>query len=248
MTTATAAVSHHLTGRWLGRQRYEPVLALQRQLHAARQRGEIDDVVLFVEHDAVITLGRAWKPQHLLASRELLAKFGVDLAEIDRGGDVTLHAPGQLVCYPIIDLRPDRCDVRKYVNALAESMRRVVNDCGLDAGTVDKLVGLWVDTASPAHWPGQESATAIAKIGAIGVRISHWVTMHGYALNLSTDLRQFGLIVPCGISQHPVISVEALTNQTVSVASVVPRAYQHLCDVLGVEAVGLTDESTQRLE
>jgi lipoyl(octanoyl) transferase len=241
------AASHRLSGRWLGRQRYEPVLALQRELHQARQRGEIEDVVLFVEHDAVITLGRAFKPQHLLASRELLAQVGVDLAEIDRGGDVTLHAPGQLVCYPIVDLRPDRCDVRRYVNALAESMRRVVNDFGLDAGSVDGMVGLWVDTASPARWPGQSEAREMAKIGAIGVRISHWVTMHGYALNLSTDLRQFGLIVPCGIAQHPVISVEALTGHAVTVASTVPRAYTHLCEVLGVEAAGLADESERRL-
>jgi lipoyl(octanoyl) transferase len=233
--------------RWLGLQRYEPVLALQRRLFQERQSGAIEDTVLFVEHEAVITMGRGTKPQHLLASRALLTQRGVDLAEIDRGGDVTLHAPGQLVCYPIVDLRPDRCDVRRYVNALAESMRLVVNDFQLDAGTVDGMVGLWVDQSSKTRWPGQAHADRMAKIGAIGVRISRWVTMHGYALNLSTDLRQFGLIVPCGITSHPVTSVEALTGQPINVESVVPRAFAHLCKALDITQGELQDESKSRL-
>lgn len=234
--------------RWLGLQRYEPVLALQRRLFEERQAGTIEDTALFVEHESVITMGRGTKPQHLLASRELLKQMGVDLREIDRGGDVTLHAPGQLVCYPILDLRPDRCDVRRYVNALAESMRRIVNDFGLDAGTVDGMVGLWIDQASKAHWPGAARAARLAKIGAIGVRISRWVTMHGYALNLSTDLRQFGLIVPCGISTYPVTSVESLTGQRPSVESVVPRAFSHLCSALDAAEGEFRDESRVRLE
>lgn len=237
-----------MTARWLGRQRYEPVLQLQRQLFQDRQAGKTGDVVLFVEHDAVITMGRGTKPQHLLASREYLARLGVDLAEIDRGGDVTLHAPGQLVCYPIVDLRPDRCDVRRYVNALSESMRRVINELGVDAGNVDGMVGLWVDQDSKSTWPGQTNAKRIAKIGAIGVRISRWVTMHGYALNLSTDLRQFSLIVPCGIATHPVTSVEALTGRTVSVESVILRAFSHLCEVLESMPGDFRDESNVRLE
>lgn len=241
------ATTRTLNARWLGRQRYEPVLALQRSLFLARQAGEVEDTVLFVEHDAVITMGRGTKPQHLLASREVLAQIGIDLAEVERGGDVTLHAPGQLVCYPILDLRPDRCDVRRYVNALSESMRRVVNDFQLDAGPVDGMVGLWVDEASQTRWPGQAAAGRIAKIGAIGVRISRWVTMHGYALNLSTDLRQFGLIVPCGISQHPVTSVEALTGIPASVESTVRRAFAHLCNVLQFAAGTWSDESSVRL-
>jgi lipoyl(octanoyl) transferase len=237
-----------LGARWLGRQRYGPVLDLQRALFQERQAGTLEDTVLFVEHEAVITMGRVSKPQHLLASRELLRKIGVDLTEVERGGDVTLHAPGQLVCYPIVDLRPDRCDVRRYVNALAESMRRIVNDFGLDAGMVDGMVGLWVDEESRAHWPGQTEAKRIAKIGAIGVRISRWVTMHGYALNLSTDLQKFGLIVPCGISQHPVTSVQALTGQALTVAAAVPRAFEHLCTALSMQQGLLLDESDVRLE
>lgn len=240
-------MSRILNARWLGRQRYEPVLSLQRRLFEERQKGVSDDVVLFVEHEAVITLGRGTKPQNLLASRDHLKQLGIDLAEVERGGDVTLHAPGQLVCYPIVDLRPDHCDVRRYVNALAESMRRVVNDFGLDAGLVDGMVGLWVDAESKGHWPGQSEAREMAKIGAIGVRLSRWVTMHGYALNLSTDLRLFGLIVPCGISQHPVTSVEAMTGTAVTVAATVPRAFEHICSTLEFEQGTLADESAQRL-
>jgi lipoyl(octanoyl) transferase len=236
-----------LEARWLGRQRYEPVLALQRQLFQERQAGSIEDVVLFVEHEAVITMGRGSRPQHLLASRDVLGEIGVDLAEVERGGDITLHAPGQLVCYPIIDLRPDRCDVRRYVNALADSMRRLVNDYGLDAGLVDGMVGLWVDEDSREHWPGQAEAKRLAKIGAIGVRISRWVTMHGYALNLATDLRLFGLIVPCGISKHPVTSVEMLTGKPVTVESAVPCAFEHLCSALQMERGSLHDQSQLRL-
>ncbi|HMA97611.1 MAG TPA: lipoyl(octanoyl) transferase LipB [Polyangiaceae bacterium] len=240
--------SRHLHARWLGRQRYEPVLALQRQLFQERQAGRVEDTVLFVEHESVITMGRGTKPQHLLASRELLANLGVDLADIDRGGDVTLHAPGQLVCYPIVDLRPDRCDVRRYVNALSEAMRRTINDYQLDAGNIDGMVGLWVDTESKSTWPGQANAKSIAKIGAIGVRISRWVTMHGYALNLSTNLSQFQLIVPCGIAAHPVTSVEALTGEAIRVETAVPRAFTHLCAALEFNAGTFRDESDQRLE
>jgi lipoyl(octanoyl) transferase len=242
------AVPRTLLARWLGRQRYEPVLELQRNLFQARQAGQIGDVALLVEHDPVITMGRGTKPSHLLASPRFLAQIGVDLVEVDRGGDITLHAPGQLVCYPIIDLGPDRRDVRRYVRALSESMRRIVNDFDLDAGTVDGMVGLWIDEESPAHWPGQADAQRMAKIGAIGVRISRWVTMHGFALNLATDLRQFGLIVPCGISAHPVTSVQTLTGQTVTVGETAPRAFRHLCDVLEADPGEYLDESSQRLE
>jgi lipoyl(octanoyl) transferase len=240
-------MTRSLKAYWLGRQRYEPVLELQRKLFAARQAGEGEDVVLFVEHEAVITLGRGAKLKHLLASKERLSNLGVDLAEIDRGGDITLHAPGQLVCYPIIDLRPDRCDVRRYVNCLAEAMRGVIRPFGLDAGLVDGMVGLWVDGEEPSQWQGKEQARRLSKIGAIGVRLSRWITMHGYALNLSTDLQLFSLIVPCGIAEFPVTSVQALTGQPVTVESVVPNAYAELCRVLEATAVGLVDESQNRL-
>jgi lipoyl(octanoyl) transferase len=237
-----------LKARWLGRQRYVPVLELQRRLFVERQAGAGEDIVLFVEHEPVITLGRGAKSSHLLASTDHLKKLGVDLVEVERGGDITLHAPGQLVCYPIVSLPPDRRDVRHYVNNLAEAMRGVIRPFELDAGLVTGKVGLWLDSTNPTHWRGPENAITLAKIGAIGVRLSRWVTMHGYALNLSTDLQLFNLIVPCGISEYPVTSVQALTGQPVSVESVVPRAYEQLCRILDAKPVGLSDESGRRLE
>ncbi len=228
-------VRRQFIGRFLGRGRYEPVLALQRQMFTSRQRGEIKDTVLFVEHEPVITLGRGTKAGHLLASEEVLRSLGVDLLAVERGGDITLHAPGQLVCYPILDLRPDRCDVRRYVTDLADCMRRVLADFELDGGLVDGKVGLWLDRASPSKWPGAAAAADLAKIGAIGVRLSHWVTMHGYALNLSTNLQLYNLIVPCGIREYPVTSVQQATGACPRVADLVEKAFQHFAEVFGAE-------------
>jgi lipoyl(octanoyl) transferase len=230
-------------GRWLGRRRYAEVLQLQRQLLSERQQGHIGDTIVFVEHPAVITLGRGAKSEHVLGSVETMNQLGIDVEHVDRGGDVTLHAPGQLVCYPIVELLPGQRDVRRYVSDLAESMRRVIGDYGLDGGLVEGLVGLWVDGASPSQWRGATEPSALLKIGAIGVRLSRWVTMHGYALNITTDLRMFGLIVPCGISEHGVISVQALTGESPELSEVVPRAYHHLATVFGAEAKPLLDES-----
>ncbi len=240
-------VTRSIQGRWLGRQRYEPVLKLQRELVFARQQGQIQDTVLFVEHEPVITLGRGTNLSNLLASKEALREINVDLVAVERGGDVTLHAPGQLVCYPILDLHPDRCDVRRYVKDLARVMCGVIREHGIDGGLVDGLVGLWLDQSSPAVWPGQESAKSLAKIGAIGVRLSRWVTMHGFALNLATDLRLFNLIIPCGIKEHPVTTLLELTGQTVTVAQAARAAYAQFSEVFEAELTGLSDESEQPL-
>src|SRR5690606_22587005 len=127
------------------------------------------------------------------------------------GGDVTLHAPGQLVAYPIVSLAAHGPkDVRRYVNNLTSCMQQLVAQFGIDAGKMPDMIGLWADQANLSQWSGKERAVAPVKLGAIGVRISRWVTMHGFALNLTTDLSLFQLIVPCGISSHPVSSVEAL--------------------------------------
>ena len=232
-----------IKGRYLGRRKYEPVLELQRALLTARQRGELEDTVLFVEHEPVITLGRGTRAGHLLAAPEALRELGVDLVQVERGGDVTLHAPGQLICYPIFDLKPERCDVRRYVNDLTECMRRVLLDYGVDSGLFSGRVGLWVDRQSLEHWPAVAAAVDLAKIGAIGVRISRWTTMHGYALNLATDLRLFDLIVPCGISDYPVTSLREVRGVAPTVATVVPRAFEHLLSVFGADAGELVDES-----
>ena len=145
-----------------------------------------------LEHRPVITLGRGAKQEHVLASRELLAQQGVELYETGRGGDVTYHGPGQLVGYPIVDLNPDRRDVRRYVNALEEVMIGIAAAYGLCAGRIAGLNGAWL---------GER------KLGAVGVRIRRWVTMHGFALNVSTSLDAFDLIVPCGIKGKSVTSL-----------------------------------------
>jgi lipoyl(octanoyl) transferase len=238
-------VARTLDGIWLGRQSYEPVLALQERLHAARREGTISDTVLFVEHEPVVTFGRGGKDENLLSSEQALVAAGIAVSRTGRGGDVTVHAPGQLVCYPILDLNPDRCDVRRYVRDLAETMRRVVAEFGLSAGTIDRYIGLWVDRESPAYWPGQDALTDPVKIGAIGVKISRWVTMHGFALNLKPELALFGHIVPCGIRDHGVSSVFELTGAAPSVRDAAESAFAHLADVFGPSAGALREPRTE---
>jgi len=230
-----------ISGFWLGRRDYRSVHALQESLFERRQQGGIGDTVLFVEHEPVITLGRGAKAEHVLLDEEHLASLGVDCVKTGRGGDVTLHAPGQLVCYPILDLSPDRRDVRKYVAALNEIMRRIVAEHGVSAGILAEHIGLWADRASPSSWPGEEAARDPAKLGAIGVRISRWVTMHGFALNLATDLALFGLIVPCGIRAHGVTSLLELTGKTFEPRAAAERALAHLSQVFEVESAPLRE-------
>lgn len=178
----------------LGRAAYGPTHELQRRLVEARVRDEIPDTLLLVEHDPpVVTLGRAAKEANLLFSPQLLAMRGIEVHETGRGGDVTYHGPGQAVAYPIVKLSPDRQDVRKYVASLEETMIRTCADHGLVAGRVEGMNGAWIEDR---------------KIGAVGVRISRWVTMHGLAINVCTDLSHFQVIVPCGIRDRGVTSLE----------------------------------------
>ena len=200
--------------RWLGRVRYAEALALQERLVEARLRGAIGDTLLLLEHEPVVTLGRGAREENVFCRAARLGQLGVDLHETGRGGDVTYHGPGQLVAYPIFDLNPDRCDVRRYVRDLARVMIDLARVQGVAASFLEgdpKLVGVWVDQDSPSVWPGDPrepgGATRPAKIGAIGVKLSRWVTMHGLAFNASTDLTGFGFIVPCGISAYGVTSL-----------------------------------------
>jgi len=220
---------------WLGRAGYEPVHALQHELHEARKAGQIADTVLFVEHEPTITLGRGATVEHLLTSEAALAESGIALVSTGRGGDVTLHAPGQLVCYPILDLHPDRMDVRRYVKDLNRVMMGLARSYGVDSGVIEQYIGLWADHADPSHWPGATDARTPVKLGAIGVRISRWVTMHGFAFNLTTDLALFRLIVPCGISEFGVGSIASLTGQTPSVESAARRALPIFSEIFGYE-------------
>ena len=197
--------------RRLGRIEYEAGLALQKTLVEQRKRGEIGDQLLLLEHPDVITLGVKTRNDlsHVLESPESLAAKGVALFEAGRGGDVTYHGPGQLVGYPIFDLKPNRCDVHRYVRDLEEALIRAVAEFGIEARRVAGLTGIWV-----GPW-GAES-----KLAAIGVRISRWVTSHGFALNVNTNLSRFELIVPCGISDRGVTSMERQLGRQADMAEV----------------------------
>ena len=193
--------------QYLGRLPYQTAHDLQERLVSDRKAGDAPDTLLLLEHPHVITLGRSANRANILASAS-----DVDIFETGRGGDVTYHGPGQLVGYPIINLAPDRCDIRRYVRDLEEVLIRVAGDYGISAERIPGLTGVWA---------GSE------KLAAIGVRISRWVTMHGFALNVSTDLGFFDLIVPCGISDHGVTSLEKLLGRKVAMEEVADATATH---------------------
>ncbi len=190
---------------WLGRVAYDEAWSLQRALAARRSAGEIPDALLLLEHDPVYTTGRRDAARNLRLPAGML---GAPLVESDRGGDITFHGPGQLVGYPILDLSPDRRDVHRYVRDLEEVMIRTCAGYGLAASRVPGLTGCWL---------GPE------KIGAIGVRIARWVTSHGFAFNVATDLSPFALIVPCGIQGRGVTSLERRLGRPVPLEEVMDR-------------------------
>jgi lipoyl(octanoyl) transferase len=186
---------------------YADALALQRETARQRITGELDqDLLLLVEHDPVVTLGRSSKEAHLLASPELLRARGVELFEVERGGDVTFHGPGQLVGYPIVDLKRHRKDLHWYLRQVEEALIRALGRFGIVGGRSSGYTGVWVDDR---------------KIASIGVHARDWVTWHGFALNVTTDLSYFDLIVPCGI-------------QSVTMTSVAREAPDAVADMRGV--------------
>ncbi len=208
--------------RRLGRVEYDEALALQRELVEDRRHGRIGDTLLLLEHPPVITLGvkTRGRASNIVATPDQLELEGVAVHETGRGGDVTYHGPGQLVGYPIFDLRPDRQDVHKYVRDLEEALILAVRELGVTARRVTGLTGVWVGQ------PGREE-----KLAAIGVRISRWITSHGFALNVSADLRHFNLIVPCGIADRGVTSLSRATGRSIPMAGVEDAV------VRGMEAV-----------
>ncbi|MEO8677676.1 MAG: lipoyl(octanoyl) transferase LipB [Vicinamibacterales bacterium] len=215
--------------RRLGLVPYAEALALQQSLVEARKAGRIPDTLLLLQHPHVVTIGvKKDGRAHILASPERLAALGVDVVETGRGGDVTYHGPGQLVGYPIIDLNPDRRDVHVYVRDLEEVMIRVSADYGLEAGRIKGLSGTWIPSTRDAR-----SGQAAAKIGAIGVRISRWVTSHGFAFNVNTDTEFFKLIVPCGIADRGVTSLAAQLEVAPPMSEVEDRVVGHFSDVFG---------------
>ena len=195
--------------RRLGLVPYVEALELQQTMVADRQAGRIPDVLLLLEHPHVITLGSGARHStaNVLVSPEELDCRGVELHEAHRGGDVTYHGPGQLVGYPILDLKPDRCDVHRYVGDLEEVIIRTARVFEVSASRLPGLTGVWVSDA---------------KLAAIGVRLSRWVTSHGFAVNVDTNLDYFNLIRPCGITDRGITSLTALTGRLVSVSDVEP--------------------------
>ncbi len=206
--------------RKLGLVSYSDGLRLQEALAEDRRQGSIDDVLLLLQHPHVLTLGARGDGgrSHILATPARLVELGVTVFETGRGGDVTYHGPGQLVGYPILDLKPDRCDVHRYVRDIEEVIIRTVADYGIEAGRIKGLTGVWV---------GHE------KVAAIGVRIARWITSHGFAFNVSTDLDYFRLIVPCGISDRGVTSLEKLLERQVPMEEVEERVAGHFREVFG---------------
>jgi lipoyl(octanoyl) transferase len=215
-SSESAGPGRALAVQCLGRIPYAEGLDLQARLVAERQSGQIADTLLLLEHEPVFTLGRNARPENMLLSAEALRARGYEVFETGRGGDVTYHGPGQVVGYPILDLGPDRRDVHRYVRDLEEVMIRTCADYGIVAGRVTGLTGTWVGET---------------KIGAIGVRIARWVTSHGFALNVSTDLSPFDLIVPCGIRGRGVTSLERLIGRPIAVDEVMTRLARHFADV-----------------
>jgi len=219
----------------LGLTPYAEGLSLQRRVVVARKAGEIPDVLLLCQHPHVITMGRSGKREHLLSSEPLLRQMGVTFCETDRGGDVTYHGPGQLVGYPILNLAAIRRDVVWYVRQLEEMMILATSDFGIAARRVPGKTGVWVDGSSGAA----------EKLAAIGVHLSRWVTSHGFAYNVSTELRYFDLIVPCGIPDCRAVSLEQLVGRAVEVREAAARIAARFEQVFGLRGVAVTREELE---
>ncbi len=217
---------------------YAEAWALQKRIVAARKAEAIEDVLLFCEHSHVITQGRNGKREHLLASEHVLRQKGVEYYETSRGGDITYHGPGQIVGYPILNLGAIRRDVVWYLRMLEEAMIRATSEFGIAAERVAGKTGIWV-----------KSGDTEEKLAAIGVHISRWITSHGFAYNVSTDLRYFDLIVPCGIADRKATSLEKLLGRSVEQVEVAPRIARHLGELFGLEMQEASkQELLERLE
>jgi lipoyl(octanoyl) transferase len=205
---------------------YAEAYALQKRVETARKADAIEDVLLLCQHPHVITLGRSGKRENLLASEHILKQKGVEFFSSNRGGDITYHGPGQVVGYPIVNLGAIRRDVVWYVRTLEEAMIRATAEFGIAAERVAGKTGIWVRAGNTEE-----------KLAAIGVHISRWVTSHGFAYNVSTDLRNFELIVPCGIADRKATSLEKLLGRNVEAREVAPRIAKHLGELLGLEMI-----------
>lgn len=214
----------------LGLTDYKMTWNLQRMLFDSRVAGDIPDVLLLNEHHPVYTIGKTGRENHLLASERELQTNGTEVVYVDRGGDITYHGPGQLVGYPIINLENYYSDVHRYLRDLEEVIIRTLAEYGITGYRDESFTGVWVGEA---------------KIAAIGVKVSHWVTMHGFALNVNTDLSYFDRIIPCGIFHKGVASLENILGRQISIEEVSQKITCHFSEVFGAEMI--EGESTESL-
>ena len=214
----------------LGYIEYDKAWDLQRNTFELRRNNEIADTLYLLEHPHTYTLGKVTKKDHLISSEEYLKKNKISVYEIDRGGDITYHGPGQIVGYPIIDLTAWKQDTHLYLRSLEEVIILTCNDFGLQAGRIDKLTGVWVENR---------------KIAAIGIKVSRWITMHGFAFNVNTDLSLFKGIVPCGISDKSVTSLQKELKLKLDVNNVKDKIIENFKKVFGYEEV--TNRSNESL-
>lgn len=246
----------------LGTIAYQAALDLQHRLVAAKKSGALQaNLLLLLAHPAVITLGRRGEDSNIVATPETLASRGIDVHRIERGGDVTYHGPGQLVGYPIINLRhvPNRQDVGKFVWVIQEAIIRTLAAYGIEAERIDKVVGVWVRQPVPSLDPvaqNESHRTALVeavnypdrKIAAIGARVEGWITFHGFALNVTTDLTDFNLIVPCGIEDRGVTSMQLELGRDVPMADVKQRIATELAAIWGFEIKWVSAEMIEGLQ
>ncbi len=224
------SASRELEVQCLGVVPYREALALQADLVTDRRSGEVPDQLLLLEHPHVITLGTGSSAEHVLADQARRAELGVELFEAGRGGDVTYHGPGQLVGYPILDLKPDHRDLLAYLRDLETMLIAAVGELGVRAARIPGLTGVWVDDR---------------KVAAIGVRVSSgWITSHGFALNVSSDLSYYDTIVPCGVADRSVTSVSEELDRLVGVEEVIPVVLESFASVFGrnIRVGGPTNE------
>jgi len=212
----------------LGRTRYADTWDLQHQLLELRQGGQIEDVLLYAEHNHVYTIGKAGDDNHLLASADELTRDGTELFHIDRGGDITYHGPGQAVGYPIIDLSRHSRDIHAYLRHLEEVLIATLGAFSIQGGREEGMTGVW---------------TGGEKIAAIGVKVSRWVTMHGFALNVNTDLQKFARIIPCGIFHKGVTSMKQILGREIPLEEVERRLTESFTSVFGSSAVDITPDA-----
>jgi lipoate-protein ligase B len=212
--------------RWLGRVEYGAARALQEQLAQQRREGAIPDTLLLLEHPPTFTLGRAARPEHILASPAEREREGIVVLESDRGGDITYHGPGQLVGYPILNLQapPHHADLHRYLRDIEETLIRALAAFGVEAGRFTGYTGVWtlLDTPYPA------------KIAAIGIKTNRWITQHGFALNVQPNLAHFQMIVPCGISGYGVTSLHELLQREIALDETLPIIIGAFADVFGL--------------